>query len=335
MRKGIRSTAVSALALAGLCLSAAAARAQDVTVFGSESDYAAAVGDQVFCLDFDGSTGALVDGSSFSSDVTFSSPEATDPTQVNWSSDAISDAGSTTAPNGVGPVGGAFATAAAAFKLTFSSAGTAETVELYDASDNLVASVTAPNASGFFGVVSSTPIQRFVILPGIFDESTGDRDRFFVDDFCVNEAAPPPPTLDEMCAALLAAVEGADPASFQNAGKQGALVHKLENVCAKIAKGNLRGTCQAIQKLTHDVLPKTDGEGAPGDWVTDATLQQSLEDGIQELLAALQAEADALGGCRHGNGGTGPGSGGGNGNGHGHGNGNGHSGDHGNGHGNH
>ena len=61
----------------------------------------------------------------------------------------------------------------------------AETVDLYDESDVLLGTVTAPNPSGFFGVISTKPIKKFVINNGEF--SPGNRDRFFVDDFRANK----------------------------------------------------------------------------------------------------------------------------------------------------
>lgn len=155
-----------------------------VAVFGTEVAYNAATGPQIFLIDFIGSAG-YVGGDSFSSAVTFGSPEATDPTEVLHSGGAMSDAGSTTALNGVGPVDGVFTDPVYAFALEFSSAGEAETVYLYDESDVLIDAVTAPNAWGFFGVLSDTPIKKFVLENGEF--SPGNRDRFFVDDFRANE----------------------------------------------------------------------------------------------------------------------------------------------------
>jgi len=158
-----------------------------VTVFSNEVDYDAATGAQIFLINFNGNPpgGTLADGASFSSAVTFGSPEASDPTKVWWNSDAITDAGSTTAPNYVGPMDGVFTDPVYAFALMFSSAGNAETIYLYDESNNLLGTVTAPNPSGFFGVLSDTPIKKFVIDNGLFP--SGWPDRFFIDDFRANE----------------------------------------------------------------------------------------------------------------------------------------------------
>jgi hypothetical protein len=158
-----------------------------VVVFDNQADYDAAVGPQIFLINFNGSTGASVSGASFSSVVTFGSPEAADPTLVWWNSDAISDDGSTTAPNGVGPMDGVFTDPVYAFALVFSSASENETVYMYDESAAMIAAVLAPNASGFFGVVSDTPIKSFFIDNGEFEEPEGYMDRFFIDDFRANE----------------------------------------------------------------------------------------------------------------------------------------------------
>lgn len=174
----VLSIAILAFAMSGQVRAA-------VVVFGNQPDYDAAVGPQIFLINFDGSTGTLVSGSSFSAAVTFGSPEASDPSQVLWNSDAITDAGSTTAGNAVGPMNGVFTDPVYAFALEFSSATENETVYLYDEGAALIGTVTAPNASGFFGVLSDTPIQSFLIDNGNFPG--GDPDRFFIDDFRANE----------------------------------------------------------------------------------------------------------------------------------------------------
>jgi hypothetical protein len=171
-----------------------------VVVFDNEADYNAATGSQIFLIDFDGNPpgGTLALGSSFSAAVTFGSPEASDPTQVWWNSDAICDAGSLIAPNGVGPVDGVFTDPVYAFALLFSSSGAAEEVSLYDESDVLIATVTAPNPSGFFGVLSDTPIKSFEIDNGEFWKEPEEEfwpDRFFIDDFRANE---PPIEVDKV-----------------------------------------------------------------------------------------------------------------------------------------
>jgi hypothetical protein len=162
-----------------------------VTVFGTEADYNAATGPQIFLIDFDGNPegGAYVDGGSFDPAVTFGSPEASDPTLVLWNSDAMSDAGSTTATNNVGPVDGVFTDPVYAFALLFSSSGEPQTVSLYDEGDVLIDTV-ASNPSGFFGVVSDTPIKKFILDNGEFWKEPEEEfwpDRFFIDDFRANE----------------------------------------------------------------------------------------------------------------------------------------------------
>ncbi len=322
MAKLRRCTLAGAL-LAPLLITASTAFGQDATAYGNAADYDAAAGTGDYCLDFTGSTGTFVAGSSFSADVAFGSPEAADPTLVNWSSEAISDAGSVTAPNGVGTMDGTFAGTVAAFKFTFLSNATPATVDLYAEDATLIASLAAPNAPGFFGVVSMTPVKRFVITPGVFDDGTGNRDRFFIDDFCVTAviAGPPEPPgttdLSAMCADLAAAVAAADASSFRARNRQRALGNKLRVVCARIDAGDADSLCAALAKLQHDILPKTDGETGPKDWVTDATVQQDLEDRIAALATALEDAIEALGGCpddpadeEEGDDGTGGGAGG-------------------------
>jgi len=172
-----------------ICLAGAEAGA--VTVFSNDSAYSAAVDGQLFLIDFNGSPGALVNGSTISTYATFGSPEAGDPAFVNWSGDELSDAGSTTDPIGVGPLSIAFTDPVFAFSLQFSSAVAAETVELYDAGNVLIASVLSQHAWGFFGVLSDTAIDSVIIRNGFFPSNT--RDRFFIDDLRANNVSVPEP----------------------------------------------------------------------------------------------------------------------------------------------
>ena len=168
-----------------------AVEGEAVTVFNNSAAYSSAVGSELFLIDFNGSPNAVVDGSTISTQATFGSPEASDPTKVLWSSNAMTDAGSTVALNGVGPVGIDFVSPVFAFSLVFSSASENETVELYDTASTLIGSVLAPNASGFFGVLSNTAIDTVIIRNGLF--SPGNRDRFFIDDLRANTASVPEP----------------------------------------------------------------------------------------------------------------------------------------------
>ncbi|MGD8567327.1 MAG: PEP-CTERM sorting domain-containing protein [Gammaproteobacteria bacterium] len=166
-----------------------------VMVYDNGTDYTAAVGAELFFVDFNSSPGATVDGSTISSDVVFSSPEASNPSQVVWNSDALTDAGSTIALNNVGPLGMDFTTDVYGFSLSFSSSGNLQTVELYDNTDSLIDSVLSPTPGGFFGVTSDTAINHVIIRNGLF--SPGNRDRFFIDDLRANGPAsvPEPGTL--------------------------------------------------------------------------------------------------------------------------------------------
>jgi hypothetical protein len=177
-----------------------------LTVFSTQASYDAATGAQLFLINFNGSPfgGIYALGNSFSSAVTFGSPEATNPTEVWWNSNAISDAGGTvtpinvgpsSGPTTVGPMNGVFTNPVFAFALEFSSASEAETVSLYDEIDTHLGDVTAPNPSGFFGVLSDTPIKSFTFDYGLLPNPNNcvmDPDRFFVDDFRANALIPAP-----------------------------------------------------------------------------------------------------------------------------------------------
>ncbi|HZL71418.1 MAG TPA: hypothetical protein VFC86_03075, partial [Planctomycetota bacterium] len=211
MRRTPTTFLALALAAAAMAIEAPSAQAQ-VDVYGNQTDYDNATGAQIFLIDFNGNPagGTFANGNSFSGDVTFGSPEADDPALVNWNSDAISDAGSTDyEPTHVGPLDGVFTTPVRAFALVFLSAGEAETVHLFDEDGNLIDSVLAPNASGFFGVVSVTPIKSFFIEHGLFPDS-GLRDRYFIDDFRANE---PLADFGDLHAAVCNLIDALDPAT--------------------------------------------------------------------------------------------------------------------------
>jgi hypothetical protein len=157
--------------------------------FDTVAGYVAATGPELWLIDFNGSPGASVAGNSFGPEVTFSSPESATPAMVLWSSDALTDTGSTTAPNGVGPIGGVFTSAVNAFAFEYLSGGLGS-VTLYDAGGTEIAELTPLSNSGFFGVVSDTPIKSFVIVGREFTEAEvpgGGIDRVFIDDFRVNQ----------------------------------------------------------------------------------------------------------------------------------------------------
>ncbi len=88
-----------------------------------------------------------------------------------------------------------------------------------------------------------------------------------------------------------------DPGDFSNPNKQNALVNKVNAIINGLDLNDVCSICDAIDKLTNDILPKTDGDPNPPDWVTDPTAQQQLEDAINDIIATLQGLADSLGGC--------------------------------------
>lgn len=184
-------------------LSAVVVEAGAVAIFADAPSYSAAVGSELFLVDFDPSPpgGAIVDGATLSPHATFGSPEAADSSKVIWSSNAITDAGSTVALNSVGPLSIDFTMPVFAFSLDFSSAGVAQTVELYDIGGGLIDFALAPNASGFFGVRSDIAIDTAIVRNGLF--SPGNRDRYFIDNLRAH-GVPEPSTWLLVTAGLIA-----------------------------------------------------------------------------------------------------------------------------------
>ncbi len=160
----------------------ASAQAATMT-FTDETNYTSATGPVTFVIDFDGLTPGANDGDF--AGVDFGSPEASNPGNILFGSDALTDAGSTTADNSVGPISAVFDAPAFAFSLEFLSSGNPQTIELYDAANALIGTVVTPNA-GFFGVLSDIAIASIIIRNGEFSPNV--RDRFFIDNFTVSAA---------------------------------------------------------------------------------------------------------------------------------------------------
>jgi hypothetical protein len=85
---------------------------------------------------------------------------------------------------------------------------------------------------------------------------------------------------------LIAFAAGLGPGDFSKANRQIVLLNKLDAV-------KDLSICAAIDKLTDDILPKTDGGSSPPDWITDATAQQQIADAINAIISDLQS----LGAC--------------------------------------
>jgi hypothetical protein len=161
---------------------------EEVTSYFDVDEYLDAAGEEFLFLDFDPAPTepGLVSGDAFSPEIVFSSPEASDPSKVVHSgtgdNGAITDAGSTTAPNGVGPIAGEFAMPASALAFEILSTGESPTtLLLFDEDDEEIDAVPGPLGGGFFGVVSSVPIASWELLNGTL--GTGYPDRYFLDNF--------------------------------------------------------------------------------------------------------------------------------------------------------
>jgi hypothetical protein len=146
----------------------------------------------LFVPDFAQNLGAT-HGAGFHPLVNFDSPEAEIPEIVLNSNGILRDAGSTVAPNNVGPIGGRFAVPVNGIAFDLSSVeGTAQTVRLFGADQNLIGEATTPIGNTFFGIISPMPFTSFVIQNGMFATGIGN-DRYFLDNFRAN-AIPEPST---------------------------------------------------------------------------------------------------------------------------------------------
>jgi len=150
-------------------------------VYGDATAFASLTTGPIWTINFTGSAG-LINGNTISTYADFMSPEASDPLKVWNNSDALTDTGSNdpSITNNVGPLYIDFYTSISAFSLDFSSSGQLETIDLYDDSNTLFATVNSLNPNGFFGVTSTVNISAAKITGGFY--SPGQRDRFFIDN---------------------------------------------------------------------------------------------------------------------------------------------------------
>ncbi len=171
----------SALLIATFILGFCGQAISATATYTDESIFLGDVGSQIFAIDFNGLPIGQGNGL-FPGQVDFGSPEALNPDNVLFNSGAMSDAGSTSASNNVGPVDGSFLTAETvyAFSLVFASSGQPQTISLFDLGGTPLDSVTTPSG-GFFGLISDAGIGSFLIDNGPLGSNSPDR--FFVDDF--------------------------------------------------------------------------------------------------------------------------------------------------------
>lgn len=97
------------------------------------------------------------------------------------------------------------------------------------------------------------------------------------------------PALAAQVDAIIAAVNGLDPADFKK-NKQKTLINKLEAVRKQVENGAFQG---ALSKLEHDILPKIDGCASGGspdsnDWITNCAPQNQVYPLVLGLIGALR-----------------------------------------------
>jgi hypothetical protein len=135
------------------------------------ASYTAAGGNTTIGLDFDpASSTTIVPGTSFSSQVTFTSPEYSDPSLVYH----VSGPGTNGSVGGMLPGTGTFnGQLQMSFTVGYASAafdalsnGEKFHVWVYDGANNLLLDSADP--LHFFGVISDVPIKRILTEPGVF-----------------------------------------------------------------------------------------------------------------------------------------------------------------------
>lgn len=90
-------------------------------------------------------------------------------------------------------------------------------------------------------------------------------------------------------------INALDDDDFSNKNHRKTLCNKIDSILNSIDLTDVDSINSAIDKLTNDILPKTDGEHPPPDWVTDPTAQQEIEDMINYIIETLEYIASTLG----------------------------------------
>jgi hypothetical protein len=90
-------------------------------------------------------------------------------------------------------------------------------------------------------------------------------------------------------------IDALDDDDFSNKNHRKTLVNKINSILNSINLTDIDSINSAIDKLTNDILPKTDGEHPPPDWITDPTAQQEVEDMILYIIETLEYIASTLG----------------------------------------
>lgn len=138
----------------------------------------------------------------------------------------------------------------------------------------------------FFGLASSTPPQ-FV--------QAHLRDT--LDGVTVIQARSPGIATISKIKELIEFIQSLNSSDFSNKIYQDVLIRKTKIVEGRVDRG-ADNLCTAVNKLANDILPKTDGEPRPKDWVSNRAAQMQIEDMTIDILRSIQSQADGLRGCR-------------------------------------
>jgi len=139
---------------------------------------------------------------------------------------------------------------------------------------------------------STTMIKVTPLPPGTTDIDILEAGWNYVDNaqIVVYGAINPAPTIKDKLDALAATINAADPALFKQPNAQKVLTQKIAVVKKIVGEGSY---AEALQKLTDDLLQKTDGCSRTGfddgnDWVKDCTLQGKLYWSVNEIATLIK-----------------------------------------------
>lgn len=206
----MHGVAVLATLLTGI---AGQVHAGAITLYTNEAAYLAAVGPTISYVDFAGTPGATVSGTSFTPDVTFGTcASAALPlnctASVLHNSNAITDVGGGTASNGVAPLAWSInlpGIQAIGFHYISGQIASIALVDLPGLS--IVDTIDTSSANGFIGLVTDGVFEGMIGVNAIFS-TTGGNDRYFIDDFRINATVPAPGVLGLLGIGLLGAIAG-------------------------------------------------------------------------------------------------------------------------------
>lgn len=98
------------------------------------------------------------------------------------------------------------------------------------------------------------------------------------------------PSPCDMADALVTTISGLPADAWRRTHQQQLFLRKAQRVKRLVGRKTRYDFLTAMALLQHDMLPKTDGQDVPHDWVIAPTSQQTLQEHLGKFIECLDAE---------------------------------------------